>query len=138
MSAWASSSTAWRRSVLLTLALFAVMLRVAIPAGFMMGQAPSGAFAMVICSPDGARVAAADWAGQDGRQKAPADSQKHDSPCVFAGHGLADSPPPILMVRPAGMVVASAAPPPLLRDARPGRGLAAPPPPATGPPILSI
>jgi len=115
----------------------ALVMRVLIPSGFMMGEASSGAFAIVICSPDGKQTVSADWADPAGGEKAPSDTRKHDAPCVFAGHGLADAPPPAMPAAPVRLTLAPAPASPQ-RHVAPGRGLAAPPPPATGPPSVLI
>jgi hypothetical protein len=69
-------------------------------------------------------------------KKAPANRSGHDGPCVFAGHGAAAAAPSPFSVAAVEFVayraeVLAAAP----RDLAPGRGLAAPPLPARGPPI---
>ncbi len=115
----------------------ALVMRVMIPSGFMMGEASSGSFAIVICSPDGKQTVSADWADPKGSEKAPSDTQEHDAPCVFAGHGLADAPALTLLAAPLGPAPVPALSNPQT-DVAPGRGLAAPPPPATGPPTVLI
>ncbi len=68
--------------------------------------------------------------------EAPAKGQAADHPCAFAGIGLADATPPLpAIVAPLRPTRAA----PLVDRAvsAPGRGLAAPPPPATGPPALA-
>ena len=132
-------SRTWRH-VHLTLATLALALKVMIPAGFM--AAPSSntlPFAIVLCTGQGSAVVqpgeALPHAGDKGQ--APAKSA-HDSPCAFAGHGIGAPPPSLLeAARPdfvayqtAGLLTAS--------DLAPGRGLAAPPPPARGPPSFVI
>jgi len=68
--------------------------------------------------------------------KAPAKGQTGDHPCAFAGIGLADASPPMpAIVAPWRPALST----PAIDRAvtMPGRGLAAPPPPATGPPALT-
>ena len=137
MSHGGRSSTGARRGLFLTLALMALVMRVMIPGGFMMAATPTGAFAMVICSADPGRTMSVDWADAEGKQK-PSDAQSHDSPCVFAGHGLADAPPLSPVIQPETRFVATPQPVRPAKALIPGRGLAAPPPPSTGPPVLSI
>ncbi len=111
-----------------------LLLRVLVPAGWMPAQ--SGGFAVTLCI-DGARVAA--WIDGDGRVhrvdtgKADKDMPGKDSPCAFAATGL--PPLPALAAVVAERIAAVLLLPPLPTFAVAiGRGLAAPPPPATGPP----
>lgn len=120
------------RTFWLALAMLAVSVRVLIPAGFMASQDAQLPYALVICTGQGAiSVQAHD---HDGHQ-AP---ESHHAPCAFAGLGAA--PPPPLLTQ--SVVLVALDPAPVLAwtqsDLRPGRGLAAPPPPATGPPQLTI
>lgn len=68
--------------------------------------------------------------------KAPAKGQSENHPCTGAGINLADTTRPLpAIVAPFRPVLAA---PTVERTASaPGRGLAAPPPPATGPPALA-
>lgn len=129
--------------------LLALLVRAVIPAGFMLaptGQGGAGPIPIVLCTEGGTIQAllAADGslvedggtgdkpAGNDGHSDGGVDH----AACVFA-HGTAATGP----VDPAGSAAA-----PLMRieapagamvlDLVPGRGLAAPPPPATAPPVL--
>ena len=86
------------------------------------GQGPGD---MMVLSPDGTL-----------HHNAPAKGQAGDHPCAFAGLGIADAPPPLLAVA-APAFTAPAVPTPDRVRLVPGRGLAAPPPPATGPPALA-
>ena len=113
---------------MLALASLALFLKILIPPGYMAAPAkPDGpAFALVLCTAQGmVTLDPADH--QDGAgDSAPSDEDgARHSPCAFAGHGL-NAPAPDLADRP--LIVAT--------DVVPGRGLAAPPPPATGPPLL--
>jgi hypothetical protein len=123
--AWAETrSSAWR-GVLLTLAVLALVMRVAVPQGFMVsGEAGSGP-QLVVCTGHGPLKT---------DPSSPAGKSRPDSPCAFAGHGVGAAPQPA----PAIQLVSRALPPEphaaLPVDAVPGRGLAAPPPPALGPP----
>jgi hypothetical protein len=108
----------------LVLALIAVMLRAALPTGWMV--AAEHGPQLVICS------------GHAATPDSPAGKsdhvpQKPDQLCVFAGaHVALDAGQPLLPARfdriPAAAVVHP------LPTLSPGRGLAAPPPPSTGPP----
>lgn len=114
----------------LVLAMLAVTLRILAPSGYM--TTPEQPFALVVCTSEGALNLKSDPSHQD--HGAP---QSH-APCAFAGLGLAAAPPePLTATAP---VVFARVPEPAGRQAslRPGQGLAAPPPPATGPPILSV
>lgn len=117
----------------------AIALRIMIPAGFMPGAASLTGlpFALVLCTADGAKVVnAADLPGQD--QKAPAEKLMSHAPCPFAGLGepvVASNFASVSAVEFAAYV--HPARNPAVAPA-PGRGLAAPPLPARGPPLLLI
>ncbi|MFN3520830.1 MAG: hypothetical protein ACK4YQ_01170 [Phenylobacterium sp.] len=123
--------------VLVALALF---MRVLIPAGYMASASPGGP-ALVICTGEGPLQVSVDPAqaafeaslGHDGKPAGP--EPKSDHPCAFAGAAapltapsLAEAPAP-LPAYPAPATVHAV-------HQRPGLGLAAPPPPTTGPPRL--
>lgn len=111
------------QGALLALALLAVIIRVAVPPGFMAD--PTGGAGLVLCTSHGPL--------SDALGKAPA-SPSPDTPCAFSGHAGAAPVPltPVLI----GSVVWHDAPAQSTSqpDQAPGRGLAAPPPPAVGPP----
>ncbi len=68
--------------------------------------------------------------------QAPAKGQPSDHPCTGAGINLADATPPLpAIITPLRPTLTTAG----IEHAvnAPGRGLAAPPPPATGPPTLA-
>lgn len=114
---------------LLALALF---VRALVPTGWMPVATADG-LGMELCA--GQAMAPQAMAGmkhgrEQGKQALP------DHPCAFAGLGLAaDTAPPLVVVALALM------PPPMLAPRglaiAIGRGLAAPPPPATGPPAFA-
>jgi len=122
--------------VAIALAILAVVVRVMIPQGFMGAQpGHAGASPVVLCSADGLRRAYVDADG--GLVGAPIDHQApapdhHE--CVFAlagallgpAFGAQTSAPLAAMPLELG---------PALAAQTPGRGLSAPPPPQTGPPI---
>jgi len=141
-----------RRHVATLILACALAVRVLIPAGFMIGETASGAPALVLCPGQDARYApAATMPGMhhdmphmmpDGSMMSgDHDQGKHpdpgtDRPCAFAAVGLAvDMPVPAPLLAPP--------PPPtfvgLLHrvPSEPGHGLAAPPPPSTGPPTIA-
>ena len=132
MSADRRSPSAWPRRVTMIAAFLALALQLMFPAGFMAAE-PGQAHGLpiVICSAQGQTVA--DWTAptaHDGQKKAPAKSM---AGCPFAGHAVASAPPvPTILATP---VVFDPAPTSARAHAVfPGRGLAAPPPPAIGPP----
>jgi hypothetical protein len=124
-----AGSTGWAGRLATFLATLALVLQIAVPAGFMVGDAPGGP-SLIICTGHGAAPATRDH-GQPG--KAP--SQKSNTVCAFAGHGGAP-PTPQAQVALAAPFEVEAQPLALRFDLTPGRGLAAPPPPSQGPPGL--
>lgn len=120
--------------VAMALAMLAVAMRVLVPAGYMPGRA--GEAPIVLCTGQGAQII---LSGENAKAApgAPADDHSGKAadhhPCAFA------SAAHIFAAQDLAPVVLAAwsVPAP---DARaqstvsPGRGLAAPPPPATGPP----
>jgi hypothetical protein len=113
-------------------AVLALVVQIIVPPGFMaarMGGAPT----IVVCTGHGPLMVMPDGAGKP--HKSPQSDQGHI--CAFAGHGGTAPAPTVLALAQAQIayVVPLSA---LIRDLRPGRGLAAPPPPSHGPPSLSI
>lgn len=110
------------------------------PEGWMPGTTMAGGFAIIACDgmqPDETTPMASDMSmGHGASHHTPDKKQSGGHPCAFAGLGLADAPPPPVAI---GAPLTSYAATPLLMVAAtaPGRGLAAPPPPATGPPALA-
>lgn len=110
--------------------MLALAARVLVPAGWMPSEGRG--FAITLCS-GGAAVTA--WVGADGKvhKEDPQPAGAPDHQCAFAGLGapaLGSDPIAAAVPAPASsyeVAVASA-------PAAIGRGLAAPPPPATGPP----
>jgi len=138
-----------RRHLATLILACALAVRLLVPAGFMVGETASGAPALILCpgqsvpdSPPSAMPGMHHGMAHimpDGRLMSGHDTEQQnhdpgtDRPCAFAAVGLAvDMPVPPPLVAPA--------PPPafaaLLGQApgAPGHGLAAPPPPSTGPP----
>ncbi len=109
---------------LLALALLALIIRVAVPPGFMAD--PTGGAGLVLCTSHGF---------PDPGGKTPPASANPDVPCAFAGHAAAPAPETFRLAVSAAFeaipAVQAARP-----DQTPGRGLAAPPPHAIGPPVL--
>ncbi len=117
----------WRGSGLLLVAL-ALALRLAAPDGWMVAGGADGP-KLVICT--GHMPASPDHPDGHGG------SGHSDHPCVFAGAHISPAPP-LLAATLAPTMASYAAPVPSpLTDQRPGRGLAAPPPPSHGPPHLA-
>jgi hypothetical protein len=140
------TSHAFAKRVLLVCALLAMAVKALIPAGFMLTAAqPNQLIAVVICSQNTSQTLYMDQNGQlhasstDVGKKSPNDhddGSNGDHPCTFAGHSAlalsqdfpAASDGPFELQ--ASHFIAH------VRDQVPGRGLAAPPPPATASPIL--
>lgn len=128
--------TGWRQAFL-TLAVLALLVKVAIPAGFMPDtNRATGLFAITLCTGQGPAVGYLNAKGE----LVDHDPSKHDpkkshreAPCAFAGNASASVEP---LAEPLAEPNApTVAPQPFLRrHATPGRGLAAPPPPSHAPP----
>lgn len=129
--------------------LLALLVRAVVPAGFMLappGQGVAGPIPIVLCTESGTiqallaadgsivedGAAADDPAGDPGHS----DDVVDHAACVFAQGATATAPDGV----PAGEAVSAAAIDApvsgIALDLVPGRGLAAPPPPATAPPVL--
>jgi len=114
------------RAGLAALAMFALLLQLAVPQGFMLAR-NAGLPAIVICTGHGPLLAPA------GDHGIPAKAPKPGGTCAFAGHGGTPTPAPLLaLVEARFEPIETLAPPQLSTTA--GRGLAAPPPPSQGPP----
>ena len=123
------------------LAALALAIKVMVPAGFMTAppSADELAFTLVLCTAQGAvTVQADDLAPQTHDDQDPGKSAAHDSPCAFAGHGAGAPPPNLLDARAVEFIAYRAPASVQVVHRAPGRGLAAPPLPARGPPTLSI
>jgi hypothetical protein len=120
------------RRVFMTLSALAVALKVLLPPGFMAAQ-DGAPFPLVICTGEGTTVV-----HQDGAPDAPAGKVGHDSPCAFAGHGAGAAPPSLAAPVAVTFVEHATPAPQALTHLAPGRGLAAPPLPARGPPSLTV
>lgn len=118
----------------LALIVCALLLRALIPAGWMPTAGTDGMIRIAMCTGMGATTA---WMDRSGKihQDAPGGSDHGSQPCGFAvlGHGLDAMPglaiPAARTGNDVGVMTA-------LPAVSVGRGLAAPPPPSTGPPIL--
>ena len=138
------SAHIWLRHVAVCAAMAAVMLRALIPAGFMLappGEAQAGGIPIVLCTEQGSITAllADDGSivepGADGPDPHDPVTDSHDS-CLFAQAQTGPSPPQTLAAEPPRIQATEAEGRQLPADLVPGRGLAAPPPPATAPPVL--
>jgi hypothetical protein len=120
------------RAAFLTLAFLALLVKVAVPTGFMVAAPGSGSgFPLVICTGHG-EITKTTSDGKGGENKS-----KSDAPCAFAGH--AAPPTPAVGPEITAASFAHAVAPTVIRfDLVPGRGLAAPPPPSQGPPTLLV
>ena len=123
------------------IALLALLVRAILPGGYMLAsaEAPGGRYLIVqLCDghsgpakainlDTGEQIDAADIS-KDG----PEDSKPSHPPCVFAG--TASVVLPAITSEPVGIVIQRDAAVTTSHSVRPGRGIAAPPPPSTGPP----
>lgn len=130
MESLSASRGIWRRAAL-TLATIALVLKIAIPPGMMVGppQVTAGLdIPLVICTGHGMLVIS-----EPGSPKQP--GHRHtDAPCAFASSNATSTP--LLMAAISEPVRIEFVIPPTAGadDLAPGRGLAAPPPPSHAPP----
>lgn len=121
----------WWRGVCVALAALALVVKIAVPTGFMVADDSGGAFPLVLCTAQGAVVL------DHGAPADPKAPQGHEAPCAFSGHGAAFVAPVLVAdtIAYAGTyeTVSSTLSPSL----SPGWGLVAPPPPARGPPLTA-
>jgi hypothetical protein len=129
-------SRGWRH-VFLTLAALALAVKVLIPPGYMAAPAASASpFPLVLCTGQGLTIVHGDaLGGAEPGNKAPTPKSPHDAPCSFAGHGTAGPAPGPQTATLVEFVAYRSPPVAGRRDLAPGRGLAAPPLPARGPPV---
>jgi hypothetical protein len=125
-----------RRFGWLLLIVAALLARSVAPEGWMPVVNAAGGIEITVCNGQGPGDMMVLSADGKLHHKAPARGQTGDHPCAFAGLGVANAPPPLLALA-APAFVAPAIPPLDRERLAPGRGLAAPPPPATGPPALA-
>lgn len=123
------------------IALLAMLVRAVIPAGYMLAHADAGSgryLTVEMC--DGhasqAQVIDLDTGKVIDLSKLPknAKNETNSAPCVFAG--VAAMAEPIVAAEPVEFRSVQQIAFTVVRDLRPGRGIAAPPPPSTGPPSL--
>jgi hypothetical protein len=133
----ARQQTAVLRHVWLTLATLAIALKILVPPGFMAAASSADPrFALTLCHGEATMPGDGPMRhDHDGRTPAKG---VHHAPCVFAGHGLGVPAPNALEATIAEYFAFDRAPTVAVRDLAPGRGLAGPPLPARGPPVLLI
>jgi hypothetical protein len=120
--------------VALALIVCVLMLRVLIPAGWMPTTGADGMIRISVCTGMGVATA---WIDHDGKihKKVPTSGHHDPQPCGFGALGLGLNETPALgvalpvFVRDVIVLVAN-------QTLSIGHGLAAPPPPSTGPPGL--
>ncbi|MDE0879711.1 MAG: hypothetical protein OSB00_13780 [Sphingomonas bacterium] len=133
------------RMLMLALVALALAVRALVPGGWMVMPAADGAVRLTICTGTGPvemtmpMTTAGQMSGQmsgmphhgdtDGAPSHP------DRPCAFVGLGLASDLPTIDLPAAPARIIDRAAPG-LAAIATIGHGLAAPPPPQTGPPAF--
>ena len=124
------------RGTLVALSLFALTLRLLIPAGFMPGTSLS--MPIVVCTGQGPMLMTMNIAMEPDHRSDPGQAPSGGSghPCDFASLGA-----PALFATPiepsvASTVVAVAGLTTPRPQTAPGRGIAAPPPPSHAPPIF--
>lgn len=150
------------RAVLSALALLALAFGVVVPPGFMPARAADRSIRVLICTGTGpaegvlsldgtVRVERIGGAGSAsnghgvGKAGNPDDSDHGEgkgsnthSPCLFAGHAAPLDTPDIALAPTVEGMSNGAAVRVLRAFLLPGRGMAAPPPPAHAPPFLSV
>ena len=119
----------------------ALLVRMLVPSGFMIAPGATGLPTVIECPGQDpvapmAPMAMPGMAGHDMHHKGGEHDKSADHPCAFAAANAAvDLTAAVHPV--AQTTVAAFAPTQFHTFARPGLGLAAPPPPKTGPPILA-
>lgn len=124
------------------IALIAMLVRAVVPAGYMLAQAETsegryltvtmcsehGGGKQVIDLDTGKQIDPSKISGKGGDKTGDA---KH-APCVFAASAHVAAP--VAIAQPVEFIVHNEVQFGAVRDLRPGQGIPAPPPPATGPP----
>jgi hypothetical protein len=123
------------------LAVLALLVQAFVPSGYMVrSDVHGGGIAITLCTPNGSigAIMAPDGqiiAKQDSQQSPPEHDQADQPMCGFAAHNnavLVAFAPPVSVPQAFLTPTNSASP---TAHVAPGLGLAAPPPPKTGPPI---
>lgn len=125
-----------RRLTWLALLVGALLAHALTPEGWMPAASAAGGIQFTLCPGAGPAHVMVQTADGKMHHKPAGKGRAGDHPCTFAGVGLGDATPPVPTVRTPERLDTLA---PLIpaAGAIPGRGLAAPPPPATGPPALT-
>ncbi|MES1156496.1 MAG: hypothetical protein ABUL73_01840 [Alphaproteobacteria bacterium] len=119
------------RGTLLIFALTAMMMRAVVPPGYMPAHGADGTISLSFCNSAEAPLVL-DLA--TGKIKHDRTGDKSHGPCVFAGApALASVPTQAALAAPYRIVFTDRA---LSASVHVGAGLAAPPPPSRGPPLL--
>ena len=129
---------------LAAIALLALLVRAFVPDGYMLAQAetPNGRY-LVVQRCEGhakpSRVIDLDTGEEVDASRLPAEGGKDSgdpakAPCVFAGAPVVGQP--VAIIEPVEFLAKWEVVFTVAQDLRPGRGIPAPPPPATGPPSL--
>ena len=127
------------------LALLAMLVRALVPAGYMLASAetPNGRYlsvqmcvqhlgpAQVVDLDTGKLVDASKLSSKTGNEGEGKPKPSH-APCVFSAAPVMAHP--VAVAEPIEFLAVHEADFGVARDVRPGRGIPAPPPPATGPP----
>ena len=122
------------------IALLAMLVRAIVPAGYMLAQAETGQgrfLTVEMCEGHAASVIDLDTGKQVDASKFPGkgsgkpDDKSH-APCVFAS--TASVATPVAIAEPIEFTATQKVEFGVDHTVRPGRGIAAPPPPSTGPP----
>jgi hypothetical protein len=113
------------RHLLLALALAAMGVRAAAPPGYMFSPSPAG-FTVTLCNGGTMRI-------DLGRSPEHGQHSGDSGPCLFAA--AAHAAPAPIAPQIISTAISSVAVAPPIAAVSVGHGLAAPPPPATGPPI---
>jgi len=125
----------WGAGVWALVAL-AVALRLTVLPGYMI-QATPHAVTVVLCTANGAVSQTVDGEGMASSPDDQKDERSGKSPvCAFSMAGAALAAPDVRIVAAAPPLAGPTLSPPTTSTA-PGRGLAAPPPPSTGPPFIA-
>jgi len=127
------------KEIALAIALFALLLaRLVLPPGYMLAANPAGLGLPVVTPCDGQRAVSTAMDGHMGHEPSKQDHEEKGDPqvCAFAAVGQAFTLDP--WIPTVGIAeIAPRAAPVMLHAQQPGRGLAAPPPPKTGPPSFA-
>jgi hypothetical protein len=119
------------------IALMAMLVRAVVPAGYMLAEADTaqGRFLTVqMCEGHAAKVIDLDTGGEVDPSKLPgkAKGDGKGAPCVFASTASATTP--VAEAESVEFIATQDVDFGVSPNVRPGRGIAAPPPPSTGPP----